>query len=118
MTEQIITFETAKLAKEKGYINGTIIRWCDNVEGMVPVLETRAKSLYTPFFENNKEVCHEYEAPTQSMLQKWLREVHNIHIEISFTNDRKYIGFVHDEYFTTYEEALEAALIHALNAIK
>lgn len=56
-TEDIISFETAKLAKEKG-------------------------------FDSNNEIYHFEDIkilgifPTQSLLQKWLREKHDIHIVI------------------------------------
>jgi len=83
MEEQIISFETAKLAKEKGfewncndcydrnghtYLNG----WCERLDD---------------FFEDNnfnnseiesKGLEYYYIASTQSLLQKWLREVYNI----------------------------------------
>ena len=67
--------------------------------------------------------------PTQSLLQKWLREEHNIHIEIS----REYIkgkiigydciidyeeGIIDLETKSIYEEALEQGLLEALKLIK
>lgn len=101
MEEQYITFETAKLAKEKG---------CKNSLGLTPLA-----------FD-----C------TQASLQKWLREVHNIHIVITleFSESLKelwYYGLLSikgneinelgDEGYTTYELALEAALQEALKLI-
>ncbi len=74
MEEQLISFETAKLAKEKGFDiicqkgfnpnNGNII------EG----------NLW--FVLNTLESNYHIQCPTQSLLQRWLREVHNIHIEL------------------------------------
>lgn len=96
MEEQYITFETAKLAKEKG---------CKNSLGLTPLA-----------FD-----C------TQACLQKWLREVHNIHIQIIFlTLNNRYVFAIYKygeediesvlEY-ETYELALEAALQEALKLI-
>ena len=97
MEEQYITFETAKLAKEKG---------CKNFLGLTPLA-----------FD-----C------TQASLQKWLREVHNIHIELQFDTIsygyRIFNPFKSEDYFTDwryktwkYEECLEEALQEALKLI-
>ncbi len=94
MIEELISFETAKLAKEKGF----------------------------------NEQCS---APTQSLLQKWLREVHNIHVNVSYgltftfkiNGDLKgndYVDYSNiEEYWSrTYEEALEKGLIEGLKLIE
>jgi len=119
MTEQLITFETAKLAKEKG----------------LPQLNNGI------YYTKDKEHClvgwgidnlREYSAPTQSLLQKWLREVHDIHVcVITFNNSKGlytiYTTYNKEEYhgnrdaqvwFKTYEEALEIGLQEALKLIK
>ena len=83
-------------------------------------------------------------APTQSLLQKWLRETYNCIVEVLFQIDKKYtngkIKYIvtvdyYDENFNlfnennepdfislilynTYEEALEVGLQEALNLIK
>jgi hypothetical protein len=111
MQEQLILFETAKLAKKKGF----------KVEGY-----------YLEDIEKYTEDTLNYELPTQSLLQKWLREQHKINAiseplldgkEIvyqfkvySFSiKKRKNFG---DFYYKTYEDCLEAALLQALNLIK
>mgnify|MGYP003565150177 FL=1 len=133
MGETLITFETAKLAKEKGFDNKSqkgyykhgdinLLLWIDSEN-----------------YNNQKDfLC---EASTQSLLQKWLREVHGIHIVIIPTvtshwtyktltvlserdNDIiKGIKSVSDlppydnvcgEDFSTYESALEDALQKSL----
>ena len=63
--------------------------------------------------------------PTQSLLQKWLREIHNIHIEINRTYEKGYYTY---EYFIdknnqlfgfkNFEEALEKGLLEGLKLIK
>lgn len=129
MEEQLINFETAKLAREKGFD-------VDNRENH-----------YFYCFPNGKLDKFKYLsvgygddvlAPTQSLLQKWLREVHNLHVvvkRISYSgytslivdlNIYKQNGFIKEEYinsigfrgFEVYEDALEKGLQEALKLIK
>lgn len=119
MEDQLISFETAKLAREKGFNNGSY-------------------ALYT---YPNKELKHfqaenynseqddlQFEAPTQSLLQKWLREKHQLHITIyscsqeswmfNITKPGQYLpDGIYGEDFEDYEEALEDALQEALKSI-
>jgi len=62
MEESTVSFETAKLDKEKGFNQGRFNYPKYDEEGNVH------------FIGFNKG----YSAPTQSLLQKWLREKHNI----------------------------------------
>ncbi len=109
MEEQLISFETIKLAKKKG------IDFRDNIFKKVTI--------------NNKAgTYHAY--VTQSLLQKWLREVHNISIKIDdfhsnsklrFDYSISILGSQEDNpqgIFETYEEALEEALQEALKTLK
>ena len=119
MKEELISFETAKLAKDKGF------------EVWSPYIYSLEGDL-RPNMVLNKE--SRYEAPTQSLLKKWLREVHNIHVSafpvmkeryyyslsIILDSDMKKIkGAPYDpkESKYTYEEALEAGLYEALKII-
>lgn len=128
MKDQLVSFETAKLAKEKGfdgfcfdaynthkmkYSDGWL-EYIDDNEIEIPFTSESLKS---------KDIL----APTQSLLQKWLREVHNIVIDISLyiLSDSYYYSVHHDvtvdvgeHVYDTYEEALEAGLIEALNLIQ
>ena len=72
MEEQLISFETAKLAKEKGF----------NLETYIKLDEDNPKNLNSNY--NPKEYQPWYLDISQSLLQKWLREVHNIHINIRY----------------------------------
>ena len=126
MEEQYITFETAKLAKEKKFIYPTLANYECEEDGTVKELNWKFKTL-GDFLDNlNTPVC------TQSLLQKWLREIHNIHIVITleFSESLKelwYYGLLSikgneinelgDEGYTTYELALEAGLKEALTLI-
>ena len=81
--------------------------------------------------ENSNIVTYQngfYFAPTLSLAQKWLREVHNIHIQIIFLPlNNRYVFEIYKygegdiesvlEY-TTYELALEEGIKQALNLIK
>ena len=72
MEEQLISFETAKLAKEKDYGGkGLTTSYGYYRDGILCSIPTNNKS----------DFCgeDEYSAPTQSLLQKWLREKHNLH---------------------------------------
>lgn len=114
MQEDLINLETAKLAKEKGFDIWNDIY--DVIGNLIPSLirEMRFEQDWFP-------------APTQSLLQKWLREKHNLHIEIHIFNPN--VGYSIKEIesqlyvderveYKTYEEALEVALFEALKLIK
>jgi hypothetical protein len=138
MKEQLITFETAKLAKEKEFFdksnNGEIRLSQDNFYN-----ENGVKFKFNDIFLGDKigDLTKCYNAPTQSLLQKWLREKHNIHINIMFPiNEDDYINtplfkiqilekipqsllkrYTTGSDFSTYEEALEKGLTEALKLI-
>lgn len=123
MEEQLISFETAKLAKEKGFdgycydcfnsygclnSNG----WCEYIQDNDTILPFKSSAL-------KKE---DFLRPTQSLLQKWLREEHNINVycvptEIDETKWYNNIASSYKVYTGTYEEALEKALYHMLKLI-
>lgn len=123
MKERIVNFETAKVAKQKGF------DW--KIKGCY---RTKDGKLFDAVRKNSKDLKTMVTAPTQSLLQKWIREEHHIHIGISYdwiTYDVlidhpdikpiKLISMVSEgsEYtFTEYEEALEKGLIKALTLIK
>ena len=108
MEETKIQFETAKLAIEKGY------------EGIT--FNKRA---------GNGELYEVDDFPTQSLLQKWLRDKKFVEISIKFeypedlntfyyyeiSNARKGMYLISSEIFNNYEETLEVALLKALKLI-
>lgn len=132
MEEQFVSFETAMMAKKKGL--SFLLKSGSNFD----VYNTEDKKLLNyrvHFFypDSSKYVF----APTQSLLQKWLREEHrlDILIETTWENEKmeksNYSPWVYyrledkenpdDEiptFYSTYESALEAALQEALNCIK
>jgi len=128
MKEQLIRFETAKLAKEKGF----------RVHSHDMFYQANGKLSICHMYSKQGRRCqeaHEPEclAPIQSLLQKWLREEHNIIVvSLPYTTTSEsnvspsYIWMIYEisastkEYqpFNTYEEALEQGLIEALKLIK
>lgn len=124
MEEQLISFETAKLAKEKGFI----IK-CEKVYGKMNKNIKNCR-LYS---SDNDNIIKECYAPTQSLLQKWLREKHNIHYvfdvyitdgtycyKIIYTVDNIRCELKQSSHlpYLDYESALEHALNQGLNLIK
>src|SRR4030042_4799087 len=106
MKGQLISFETAKLAKEKGlYIPESDYAYFNGI------LQKCGGQVYCS--------CERCETPTQSLLQKWLREEHHIGVWVErkqFSAIRAYKWMRNDEEdvwreskkgYKTYEEALE-----------
>lgn len=120
MKEQLITFETAKLAKEKGFDEPCKWHYTQNNSSKPAQLFAVE---YEPECLNTWN--GRYSAPTQSLLQKWLREVHGIPIWIipySITNYSYHYfkkgGFtLTQENFKDYETSLESALYNGLKMI-
>ena len=81
MEDTRITFETAKLAKEKGFKIPTTVMYKGNEKSYGHNNEwgIDEKRLDGKFPYTNQQW---YSIPTQSFLQKWLREEHGIHIEL------------------------------------
>lgn len=119
MYEQLITFETAKLAKENKF-------GLDSYTGFV--FDENGVELDLAFYAMEDK----YARPRQSLLQKWLRDEHGVDIIILLANTNRhcYIGEiwqtiknkpVHSLNLSdsdTYEEALEKGLQEALKLIK
>ena len=124
ITEDYVSFEVAKLLKEKGFdVFG------DGSYGT----ETEIHREYSPFGKirdcsTSKPSQKGYPAPTLQMAMKWLREVHNISIEplVDFGSGDEYwwtadVGYIKkdgliDELcgYNSYEEAAEAAIKYCL----
>lgn len=116
MEEQLITFETAKLAKEKGFDVETNHRY---LKGEIVKNDFTNKTFGYPLNEI-------HEAPTQSLLQKWLRKTKGFVILV-YLYDRNREDIFSYEIVTrrnnikcgipylSYEQALEAGLLEVLN---
>ena len=122
MEDALITFETAKLAKEKEFdIKTTHYYLVDEKKHILNISKE-----YSIEGLNWNVRSTRISAPTQSLLAKWFREKHNIHL-IAYKNinidgyDWCYIttdGITNINSYKTYEEALEAGLQEALKLIK
>jgi len=143
MKEQLVSFETAKLAKEKGFNIRIVARYGKGKsEKKVRLHESNTdydsecniewdwnnnsgNGIASPY--PNEELRGQCSAPTQNFLIQWLREKHNIHL----VPDLKWIknGWTLDAYSTidssqlftvrgyqkykNYEEVLEIGLQEA-----
>ena len=132
MQEELISFETAKLAKKKGF----------ELNKYLSIDDENPRNLNSNFNPRNYQPW--YFDLTQSLLQKWLREVHGIYVNsdhdlnpkgdgILYHTNWGYInapttgprntryrtggGYSENEEFKTYEEALEVGLQEALKLI-
>jgi hypothetical protein len=124
MQEQLVSFEVSKLAKSKGY---SVPYW-----GKDKYYTSRGELVNVRKLREFGMLESSY-APTQSILQRWLREVHKIHLvcwwydrsdkfytELGRKNNatiRVQTGDI-TKLFDTYELALEAGLLAALKLIK
>lgn len=118
--EQLINFETSKLAKEAGFDYGKCNRYYHN-----------------QIIKSSKILCEDlpncYPAPSQSLLQKWLRDEHNIHVIAKAYNDEELNQILWEDviidfedywqeystytFYHSYEECLEAGLQKALKIV-
>ena len=141
MKEELIKFETAKLATEVGFDIETLHFYTKpnskmfgiDEHGMYYPIKNWPKKLYKSGEEAVLNIKNIYFAPTQSLIQKWLREIHGIQIVVWWRDkeDKFYyeIGYSkgnvrqvqtgnRDLLFNSYEEALEEAIVYSLNFIK
>lgn len=124
MTEELITLETAKLLRKKGFNE-----YCKDI-----IREDNGRMMQSVFRTNKDLPKGAYSRPTQSIAAKWLREIKNLHIEI-YRNACGY-GYVivkanngtwmkaddakgpnDGGNWDTYEEALEAGIFEVLKLI-
>jgi len=122
MEEQKISYQTAKLANLKGFDLDVKLKKNNHYSDLTEELD--------PLGTSGAVVVHHYYASTQSLLQKWLREMHNIHV-CPFDEFNKFILLVNcydsegnkiEKWqfkgpYDKYEEALEIGLYEALKLI-
>lgn len=129
MKDELVGIVVAKLAKEKGF-NEVCLDTFDNKDK-----PTNRYNIRTHEDMSNEEIQEEFEVknsnlvegytarPTQSLLQRWLREICKIHIEIIPTGNKWHCVMYpivvindvgHFEDWETYEEALEEGLLQGL----
>ena len=127
ITEDYVSFETAKLLKEKGF-NVYVRSYYEK-----DVYRTKEEFSTNNALWNWNISNFRYSAPTLQMAMKWLREVHNVFIDISsrFSKNadsdvcfsyscKKLIDTYKSSYeigdgeWLNYEEACEAAIKYCL----
>lgn len=124
MTEELITLETAKLLKEKGFNE-----YCKDI-----IREDNGRMMQSVFRTNKDLPKGAYSRPTQSIAAKWIRETKNLHISIirnacgygydickadngTHITDGIFKGSNDGGQWDTYEEALEVGIQEALKLV-
>lgn len=141
MEEVLVGYNTAKLAKEKGF-NWKVLDTFDDKgkpvskykldeDGLESYLKTGDENYVKEVFElNNSQMQNDYVArPTQSLLQKWLRDENSISVKIddcyqmgkiTFYVTVSKLGPQKDNpscFSRSYEKALENGLFTALKQL-
>lgn len=109
--EDYVSFETAKLLKEKGFTENCLMRY--NKVG--DLVEEAYK------FDWNFQTI-DYSAPTLQMAMKWLREIHDIDVSVvPLRSHKEYLPRIESDAIShdaipcrKYEEACEAAIKYCL----
>ena len=128
ITEDYVSFETAKLLKEKGFD--------ENCAALYDLKTGKMANRGVGYVFNNSQWDNFITAPTLQMIMKWLREVHGLHIEVTpnpfdfkhqdvqdgwgcqvthlsdLAYDSNYEFF--QRKYSTYDEACEAAIKYCL----
>jgi hypothetical protein len=130
MKEALVDYDTAVLAKQKGF------DWeCryyyhpdkpEKARGWFGELNTNGMT----YWEDDKKVPKkEISAPTQSVLQKWLRDVHKLETGLKYWDNDKYsyevmkifngkmLHLNRMVFIGDYEKTLEKALVESLKQI-
>lgn len=123
--EYYVSLEVAKLLKEAGF------KWFINSAYRDGVLMHQGNLLCDNFNGKQYENAARHEffsAPTLDIAQRWLREVHHLHITIFSSSQESWMfritkphqkledGIYGEDYYT-YEEALESGIKRALETI-
>lgn len=153
MSDTLVSFKTAKLAKEKGFNILTHSYYFEDGEFKENSL-TGTNGYYGEDYEFNLEEFYEnwndkwltkksgdrcfgcsksrgyfetFSAPTQSLLQKWLREMHKIEVFVHLrtlaigwvvkVRNMENYAKLHQNVSSSYEKAFERGLYEALKII-
>ena len=127
MTEELVTLKTEKILKEKGFNE-----FCKDI------INDNGKLMETVYRTNNDLPKSFYSCPTQSIAQKWLREIRGVYVYVEpvigkrwklsfcdFNVPTEESDWMENEInkgngykvYVTYEEALEAGIQEALMLI-
>ena len=131
MREQLVSEKVAILAKEKDFPQTLDVGITCRIKNKVNVYYEKVRPVTESDLDNSWSIFEEI-YPTQSVLQKWLREEHKIDIVICPIGNIELVttGYYYEiplginepniesDSFETYEEALEVGLQQALTLIK
>ena len=119
ITEDYVSFEIAKLLKEKGF-DEQCAKFAYKIGNRIKY----AIDKDCPCNSDLKYIYREARSlPTLQMAMKWLREIHKIDVWVEcHSSNRRYKGYIHSEqrgdealfYENSYEKACEAAIKHCL----
>ena len=123
--ETLITFKTAKLAKDKKFNVECFNYYQDSHRaGIKSMNSPLTNSLIDELHEEDKYCIIFYTAPSQSVLAKWLREEHDIDVLINKTLSGLYCYIIWKDgekikrkTCNNYEICFEEGLFEALNLI-
>ena len=119
--EEYITIETAQLLKKKGFHVKIYDYYC----GDFPMSSINKSDHNNCKWGETEKVSY-CSRPTQSVVQKWLRDEHNIHVSPKelWSRDKTYVfGFactVNGSFIKTFdnhEDAFEDGLVISLNML-
>lgn len=125
--EDYVSFETAKLLKEKGFEGYSIFTIYDENAANAYIKELQEKHL--PYSSDDPKLKEfYYTKPTLQMATKWLRRIYNINIDIvSVWNQKRFEYqvfvvtpenakhcYIDDKLYLSHEEACEAAIKYCL----
>ena len=117
--EDYVSFETAKLLKEKGF-DADINLWYDKDGNIFDCYKYEISRNWRVKAQQEVYFC-----PTLQMAMKWLRKVYNFHIWIEPNHDKEGLYNAHVKVgwwsnnwggvgYNTYEQACEAAIKYCL----
>lgn len=130
ITETLVSFKVAELAKKKGFRKSGVM-----MGYVTKFYRPSTQTLLSYGRTGRSKISDLIYAPSADLLQRWLREVHNIHFivkpyietlgkkeitgyytpTICTSSLDEYLEF--DDNYSSYEEALEEALFQALNLL-
>lgn len=118
ITEDHVSFEVAKLLKEKGFDENCSRSY---VKDKLAVSQGFNNSYYTTMYSD--DTYRPISAPTLQMAMKWLREVHKLYMYAAHDGmENTWFARVYNDYktlfdvdnYSTYEEACEAGIKYCL----
>jgi hypothetical protein len=130
ISEDYVSLETAKLLKGKGFNEPCYMSYHETHKGFeIGDDAGHTNDMFDKFFKDDGVM--QYSAPTLQTAMKWIRNVHNIHIivrpytdteghKFNFLFDKfaygcwQELGIYIMDYWGTYEECADKAIIYAL----